>query len=346
MMSRLIILLLILSSSCTGQDTPAKQQLRSTPTAPAVETNTNDSDPYFIETKYIDIKYGPQSITRSILQASDGTIWLATWEGILSYDGSIFTNHTNKEKLRRWHVFAAREDSRGNIWFGTIGAGLYVLMGGNTFENLNTSDGLAYDRTGCIFEDNNGVMWIGTERGISKFDGQGFENFFTEEGGDNDDINAIIQDREGKLWVGARGNAHFFDGENFTLITRANGSSFINVRSIIMDRQGKIWLGGNDGLWRYSDGVVSQINTDFTGYIFEDSKGDVWTSSEVDGGTWKLSRYDMNVPSSGTLTATEILREENMFFGIEEDKDGRIWLGTLYGAYRIDSGTVEKFRPE
>jgi len=331
-------------TSCDGQQkvkTQAKE--RSESTSQGAPVSNNDHDPYFIETDYITSEYGPQSITRNILQASDGTIWLASWEGIISYDGKVFINHTNKDKLRRWHVFSVAEDSRGNIWFGTIGAGMYVLMGGNEFENLNTSDGLAYDRTGCIYEDSDGMMWIGTERGISKFDGQGFVNYYTDEGGDSDDINSIIQDESGRFWIGARGNAHYFDGSEFTKIIREDGSPFTNVRSIIMDRQGDIWLGGNDGLWRYKAGKFTQIGTSFVGYIYEDSKGNIWTSTAETNQIWLLNRYDKASLSSGNITPTQVLREENMFFGIEEDKDGGIWLGTLSGVYRITDGEVEKF---
>lgn len=332
--------------SCHGQTEPKKSQ-EVTQTIPPRPVNTSDYDPYFIETKYIESDYGPLSITRNILQAKDGNIWLATWEGIVSYDGERFTNHTNKNSLRRWHVFSVMEDSRGNIWFGTIGAGMYVLMGGNTFENLNTSDGLAYDRTGCIYEDTDGVVWIGTERGISRFDGHGFSNYYTPEGGDSDDINTIIQDDSGSFWIGSRGYAHTFDGWNtFTKITREDGSPFTNVRSIIMDKKGDIWLGGNDGLWRYNGEKFTQIETNFTGYIFEDSKGNIWTSSEGQTpGHWKLSRYDAKNLTVGVPRATEILAEENMFFGIEEDADGGIWIGHLRGVYRYNGITTKNFGP-
>jgi len=47
----------------------------------------------------------PRSITRDIFADRAGNFWLATWEGVVRYDGKTFVNFTIKENLRRYHVF-------------------------------------------------------------------------------------------------------------------------------------------------------------------------------------------------------------------------------------------------
>lgn len=305
----------------------------------------NDVDPYFHETTTVTSPTGPSSITRNILQDKAGNIWLTTWEGIIRYDGKEFTNLTNKEGLRRFHVFSVFQDREGVLWFGTIGAGVY-RFDGKTFTNLTTTDGLANNRVVCIYEDKAGNIWFCTEGGLSRYDGTTFVNFTTDDGMTNNDVNSIIEDSTGKIWIGTRGNACCFDGVAFTELKNAQGKSFENVRSIIEDREGNVWLGGQDGLWRYKDGSFVNFSTDFIGYLFQDSKGNLWTSSGADGQTfnWVLSRYDRKSLQEGKTAATVVKKEEGYLFGILEDGEGDIWFGGMRGVCRYDGQSFDDFR--
>ena len=336
-----IFLFLVIINNCKAQDkTNVLESIlpKSTP-------DLSDADPYFIETNSISRPYGPRSITRNILQDSKGNIWLATWEGIIRYDGKNFTNFTNKEELRRFHVFSLLEDSKGNIWFGTIGAGIY-RYDGQSFTNFTTKEGLAHDRQGCIYEDKKGNIWFGTMGGISIYDGQSFRNFTTADGLTDNDINAIIEDENGVFWIGTRGAACLYGGQTFTKLTNKDGRSFVNVRTIIRDQSNNMWLGGNDGLMRYDGDQWMNFNENFVGYIYEDSKGDIWTSSEMGAGYWGLSRYDKKPLPYEMPTATAILEKADMFFGILEDNKGGIWLGTLNGVCRYDCVNFDYFKAE
>ena len=340
-----VILLLIFISSCKGK-AQTESAKNNTPPPQQLEKKPSDFDPYFIETQTITSPNSPTSITRNILQDKDGNIWLATWEGIIRYNpnldnsvgwGKSFTNFTNKDSLRRFHVFSLLEDSKGILWFGTIGAGVYRYDGKN-FTNITTKDGLVDDVIGCVYEDKSGNIWFGTQAGVSHYNGKTFQNFTIKDGLPNDDINSIIEDQHGKLWFGARGKACIYENGKFTIFTN-NGIPFQNVRSIIEDKKGDIWLGGDNGLWRYNSNSIDSIGQftnftkDFVGFIYEDSKGNIWTSSNVPvmGPFWALTRYDAK-----TLTPTVIKEEANMFFGILEDKEDKIWLGHLRGVYRYD----------
>lgn len=352
---------LALFTACNGQKKPDPPKGNAGQPAPS-DLSLIDHDPYFVETTAVTSSRGPASITRNMIQDSKGKIWLAAWEGIIRYDPALgeFTNLTNQQGLRRFHAFAVLEDSKGNLWFGTIGAGVYrydpsasLRPGGESFTNFTTKDGLANDRVTCVYEDKAGNIWFGTEGGASRYDGKSFRNFTTNEGLPNQDVNVIIEDRNGKYWIGARGEACTYDpsaslsagGKTFTKLTNEAGAPFVNVRSIIEDRRGNIWLGGNGGLWRYDpsaslkpDGKsFTNFTQNFIGYIYEDREGNIWTSSE-DGSNraWVLSRYDASSLSGDQATPTRIRSEEGMYFGIMEDVQGGIWFGNLNGVCRYD----------
>ncbi len=344
-----MLLLFVLFASCKRQKKASLPKSSISQTKQS-DINLSDKDPYFIESKAIITFYGPSSITRNIIQDRKGNIWLATWEGIICYDGKYFTNFTNKDSLRPFHTFAILEDKAGAIWFGTIGAGVY-RFDGNTFTNFTTKEGLANNRVTYIYEDSKGVIWFGTEGGISCVDGKllpggevDFRNFTTKEGLPSNDVNSIIEDKTGKFWIGTRGDACLYDGNTFTKFTNQEGAPFINIRSILEDKKGTIWLGGRGGLWRYNGISFTNFSTKFVGYIYEDSKGNIWTSSEgADSQNWVLSRYDEQSLSNEQATATQIKTERGMFFGILEDKKGGVWFGTLNGVCRYDEQSFSCF---
>lgn len=332
-------IVLLLTGSCKQQNStkPPKKHINLDENIP----NKNKipvADPYFIESKTITSPDGPKSITRNILEDKKGNIWLATWEGILRYDGKEFTNLTKKEALLPFHVFALLEDKKGNIWFGTIGAGVY-LYDGTKFISFTTEQGLANNNITCIYEDKTGNIWFGTLGGVSRYNGKTFRNITTKDGLNDNEVNAIIEDETGRLWFGTRSEACIYNDGKFTKITNEEGMPFINIRSIIEAKDGNFWLGGNDGLWRYDGASFVNYAKNFVGYIYEDKKGAIWTSAAVADAPqdWVLSKYD----EKGNATA--IKTEGNMFFGIEEDKDGGIWLGNLNGVYRYDGKSFNDF---
>lgn len=352
-----LLFLSLLVSSCQGQtkNKPSKES-RAEPNPVSIwqkDQSTLLVDPYFVETKTINAPFGPQSITRNMVQDKSGNLWLASWEGIIRYDGKTFTNFTNKENLRRFHVFSAFEDKKGNLWFGTIRAGVYRYNGKN-FTLFTTRDGLADDLVSCIVEDKRGNIWFGTAAGVSYFDGKKFHNFTTKEGLINNDVNSIIEDSSGNIWFGTRGGVCYYNGKIFTRVNNQTGDPFNNIRSIIEDKNGKIWVGGQDGLYRYDGKNFTQFSKDFIGFLYEDKKGSIWFSAGTpQPRNMVLYRYDPSAslsaggrsgPRLGEPYFNKIFVGEGQIFGILEDQQGNIWFGTEVGVCRYDGKTFAYFK--
>ncbi len=346
-----ILFWLIFFSSCNGQK---KEELPMAATTQPKEpgSKSRDYDPFFVASEVISTSQGPKSITRNIIQDRQGNIWLATWEGILRYDGNTFVNFTNKAGLKRFHAFCALEDREGNLWFGTIGAGVY-RYDGTSFTHYTTNEGLVNDSVGCIYEDKSGNIWIGTEGGVSLLEASledevSFRNFTTNEGLADNDVNAIVEDKNGLHWFAARGSACTYDGKKFTEFTNHLGATFENVRSMIEDKSGNLWLGGKNGLWRYNPDTVwkpwTRFADNFVGYVHEDRQGNIWTSSESNyAGTWALTRYEESSLHKEKAIAQSVRMEMGMLFGILEDEQGGIWFGSLNGVCRYDGKLFDCF---
>jgi len=340
--------LFLMVASCAAQtitDAPQRNPANANTPQPQQQASPlSDRDPYFTESTASTSLGGPQSITRNMVQDRNGTFWFATWEGIISYDGKVFTNHMNKDGLRRYHTFAVYEDRSGILWFGTIGAGVY-RYDGVTFRNFTTKDGLANDRVACFMEDSKGVLWIGTVNGISRFDGTTFRNLTAKDGLRSADVNSIVQDRAGRIWIGTRGDSYTYDGSTFTPVTNQDGLAFQNVRSIIQDQQGNLWLGGNNGLWRYDGATYTNLSPIFSGFIYETRDGRIWVSAAGGrlGSGWSLCRVDAGTPPAKMDELTTIHDENGQVFGILQDAKGSIWFGTEHGPTRYDGEKFKRF---
>ena len=312
-----------------------------------------------ISSKSIVAPFAPSSITRNIIQDKKENTWLATWNGIIHYDGNSFTNITDAVSSDRF--FDLLEDTKGHFWFASIGGGVYYYDG-KEFTNFTTNDGLPNNRVTNIYEDKKGNIWFATEGGASRYDGKKFVNFTSNESDKsslyngklftnftskksitNNDVNSIIEDQNGIFWFGTRGEACFYDGKTFTTFINNEGQPFTNIRSIIEDRNGNIWLGGQGGLWKYDGNSFINFSTDFVGYIYEDKKGNIWTSSDK-GYNWILSKYDERfLQNKHEANVTQLKPQRGMLFGISEDEQGNIWFGTLKGAVRYDEISFSYF---
>jgi ligand-binding sensor domain-containing protein len=330
-------------TSCNAQNDSVPVAIKTSPIP--------DSDPYFVMPKAVARNYRPTSITRNILQDKNGMMWFSSWEGIVRYDPKAktdaFVNYTLKENLVKFHTFSLLEDSKGNIWFGTIGGGLYKYVSENqTFTHITTNDGLIGNSVGCIYEDKAGRVWFGTSQGISCLiseDEKGdylFQNYTTKDGLTNDDINSIVEDQSGRVWFGTRGATCYLQDGKFINFSVEHNMPFQNVRSIIEDQNGNIWLGGNNGLWRYTpssghseQSTFANITPFFTGYIYEDRKGTIWFGANKSGQReWNL--YRLNEPIS-SLKPEWILQEKGQIFGLVEDQQRNIWFGHERGICRL-----------
>lgn len=298
----------------------------------------------------------PKSIARNIMQDRKGNIWIAAFDGIFRYDGSSFAHITSKVSSGRF--FSVAEDSKGNFWFGSIGEGVY-RYDGKAFQNFTIKEGLVNNEIGCIYEDKAGNIWFGANGGASLYDGKSIRNFIIN--GDSmgedktgksfpmvrppNEVTSIIEDKKGKLWFATRGNTFVYDGKTFVVFAH-DGKAFKNVRTLMEDQEGNIWLGGSDGLWCYNGSTFVNFTTNFVGYIYQDRKGNIWTSSESTK-DWALSRYEgksLSVMLYPKPVVTEIKSDERMIFGILEANDGSIWYGTLQGVYRYDGNSFFDFK--
>ena len=338
----LLVAFLILSA-CTGEP----QETADNASQPAPEKA--QVDPYFREPPSVSSDKSPQVITRKILQASQGDIWLATWNGLIRYDGTTFTNVTIEKDLNRFRAFSLLEDDQENIWMGTIGSGVY-RYDGSTFTNLTTADGLVNNDIISMMQDSDKNIWFGT-MGVTKYDGNTFTSFTKKDGFTNSDVNSISEAPDGSIWFGTRGALFHYDGETFVNFTEEHGLNITSYISTLVDRKGHLWFGGENGLFHFDGEKLRHPIQLSSFYLLEDSQGNIWYSgNSLQGedpvpGKSVLNRFDPAAGLENILVASEQFEVEDsgMIFELTEGKDGSIWFGTLKGVGRLEGDTVQYY---
>jgi ligand-binding sensor domain-containing protein len=303
-------------------------------------------DPYFVPTSIHSTTEGPKVITRNCLEDKNGDMWFATWHGLIHYDGTTFTNQTYANNLSKYRMFSLLKDKTDNLWFGTQGAGVY-RYDGRDYKQLTINDGLVDDRIESMCEASDGSIWFATLAGVSRYDGQKFENFTTADNLIGMEAHAIVEDKTGRIWIATGSGISIYEGGILKDFNKESGEAYDNVRTLLLDRDGGIWFGGNDGLYYYDGKTSTQLLTNFVGFVFEDSKTNIWISATKDGqdGNFVLVRYiGHTIPMSIASAHSEVIVDTGeMVFGITEDRQGRIWFGTTAGVGSYDGASVRNY---
>ncbi len=236
-------------------------------------------------------------------------------------------------------IMSVYQDSRGYLWFGSMGGGL-SRYNGHSFTYFTENEGLSGNTVLAIFEDRHGNMWFGTEEGgISMFDGEYFTHFTENEGLSNNKVNSIAEDQFGNLWFGTYGGgATLYDGEKFTHFTKKEGLCSDFIWSILVDNDNNVWFGSwGNGVSMFDGEKFTQFTTDnglsedHISAILQDSQGNIWFGT-FDGG---LIKY--NGDSFTVFTVDEGL-SKNVISSLTEDDLGNIWIGVFGGGVNIYDG--------
>lgn len=325
-----------------GQSLPSKDD-SSLPHAPSKQSPPSNSGADTLITPN-----APARITRKIRTDRQGNLLFAAYDKVIKYDGKSFSPTPPAAGFEHFDAFDAYEDSKGNLWIASTHFGLFKYDG-KTYTHFTRQEGLIHDRTMCIEEDKTGLLWIGTEGGISCYDGKTFRNFTSKDGLTGNSINTILEDQSGKIWVGTRGTLCVYEPSSssgsdqiaFSEYVSKEGKTFENVWSIVEDQRGDFWLGGEHGIWRIQDASARLMTPGSVNGLYEDRRGNIWFTHQTAAAHQAgLSYFDTDLMLDQKPKAVPIFTGKGMFFGMAEDAVGRIWVGTLNGAFFYKDKTI------
>jgi ligand-binding sensor domain-containing protein len=169
---------------------------------------------------------------------------------------------TGVNDLNSNDIFSLKEDSKGNIWVGTNGAGVNVLKDKKVIVKLTPNpngpneEALPVNGYARAFaEDSEGNMWIGSHgAGLAMYNTATHSfKVFTRDNSQlpSDKIEALLCDRHGNIWVGTYGGGlSLFDKakNQFINFSEKDGLQNTTIYQVVEDLHGRIWLSTNTGI--------------------------------------------------------------------------------------------------
>ena len=318
----------------------------------------------------------------AIIEDDDGALWLATYGGALNkFDRTTetfmhFSPNLNDFTIRGFQTLIKSSTEPGIIWISAHGIYKFDIKKEKFTHYKHESydpTSLSTNKTVSIYEDNSGLLWVGTaDKGLNKYN-KVQENILHYK---NDPTNAnslssnfvlpIYEDKSGILWIGTDGGGlNKFDRKNSVLTHYLHQPDNLNslgnntLLSIIEEKPGILWIGTVDGLNRFDTknnkftiykhdfNNPRSLSDNFVGPIYIDRSGNLWIGTQ-DGGLNKLIisendktspvflhyQHDPNDPHSIS---------DNSVLTIYEDNDGFLWIGTMNGGLNKFDKRKEKF---
>jgi signal transduction histidine kinase/ligand-binding sensor domain-containing protein len=263
----------------------------------------------------------------------EGSLWIGSTGGLHRLRVTTITNLTTREGLSSDNVYAMLRDRRGDVWIGTMGAGLNRSANGRV-THYRTGHGLPSDYVTSLFEDRSGRLWVGTRNGLAHLEDGRFRPFVADGVPPSIAVMAMHEDRAGNLWFGADRGLVRRQGDRVTTFTEAAGLARGAVLTLLEDRSGALWIGTTRGLSRFQDGTLTTYDErhglvgNYVRALHEDADGVMWIGT-YDGGLYRMEK--------GRLTryTTRDGLHDNGVFQILEDDDGNFWMGSNRGISRV-----------
>lgn len=166
---------------------------------------------------------------RAIYEDMIGRLWIGTSNGLNLFqpDKNGFTKYHmqsgDSTSLSHSHVRTIHSTSDTTLWVGTASGLNYLNIKKNQFEQYFSQDGLPNDYIYGILSDQQGHIWLSTNRGLSRFKIQGengnrVRNYFEPDGIQSDEFNggAYYRDADGQLYFGGINGLTWFHPDQLT----------------------------------------------------------------------------------------------------------------------------------
>lgn len=260
---------------------------------------------------------------------------------IKDFDEYVIRTWTTDSGLPQNSINAMIQTHDGYIWLGTP-MGL-VRFDGVQFKNFNrlNTPALKKDMILSLYEDQNEVLWIGTDGGgLCSFKDGSWQNYSTIEGLSDDHVRVITSDRQGNLCLGTDYGLNMLTADGFQIYTTEDGLYDNIITAITQDTWGNLWVGTMRGglakfvdgvfqVYDYDDGLLNTSVTALTAYYL----GNILIGTQ--DGLFTINQDEEIVfPVAMDMPITSILT----------DKMGSLWIGTMVdGLFQRQLDTTDNF---
>ncbi len=296
----------------------------------------------------------PTPEANAIVNTKEGFIWIGSYDGLIRYDGNTFERIDSTTGIAS--VVCLYVDSKDRLWIGTSDNGVFLMEKGE-FRQWNKSEGMESSYIRSISEDGNGLIYVGTTRGIGTINNEMKWNmisspYFTD---DYQYMRNIQVGQDGLIYALTN------DGDVFT-IRSGNVENYFsqdqigvdNIVSIFPDTvsPGFVYLGTADSELYYGsieDGLSKLTQTDISPLAsvneFEYFDEKLWICAENGIGILSENGFEVleNLPMTGSIGNAMTDYEGNLWFTSTRQgvmKIVRNQFSDIYKRFGLDKAVV------
>ena len=230
----------------------------------------------------------------------------------------------------------------GALYYTTAGGGVSMFVGGRWRSFVIPDEPLLGNEIHSLTQDNDGNVWIATERGIQAInpatDGV-VRQFTRDESSLSSSTKEVLHaSPDGGIWFGALG-VSYFNGFSWTSYTIAEGLAGSLVQAIATDSQGRTWFGTESGLsiWNGSTffNLTRENGLPSDNIIALRADGDTMWISAAGGGLFRFEKNQIQLfsPENSELPA-------GVISALAVAGDGGLLVGHSRGLARFHDGEV------
>jgi signal transduction histidine kinase/ligand-binding sensor domain-containing protein len=320
----------------------------------------------------------PDDEVNAITQTANGFLWVGTDGGLARFDGEHFTQirlRAGKSKEIPVSFLVTAQD--GSLWVGTDSGLAHIPSAAldhfdRSLVTMYHPGAGASDRIACLII-RHGILWVGTGRGLYRFDRGHFVTVIPDEwistmdqtadghlliigahgfmewdgarllrypeyprllGVQSDEIFQVHEDRHHIRWFcTGAGIARLVNGSFQKLMPYGRYEGSAAFR-IYEDPQGNFWTNRGTGLFRANDERVEDLALGVHArYMYSDTNGDLWVATSSEG----LLRFTDR--SFKMYTPADGLPSSNIPMAVLTMHDGTLWVGSNCGGLSRFDGT-------
>ena len=279
-------------------------------------------------------RFSSESGIEAIVEDKAGTLW-AVGTGLSLRPVEVLASTSRRDDS--WTALTGSRllrDRHGVLWLGNRGGGLLRVDVSNLTnpqvervrDGPHPSEGLL----ASLLEDREGNIWVGTQRGLSRFS-TGTITTITTFGQPalGRLVRAVEQRRDG-LWVGTSDGLLRLQDKSWQQYDWRHGLA--STAALHTDSSGDLWIGTTNGLARFQRNRFSSVPGTETltrvHALTSDRDGTLWIC-DTELGVFRRRRNGI-IERVGDIRAP---------FAAHTDREGRVWIGSTTGSVTVfDAG--------